>query len=120
MRFNRRTENLVANLRGLPEDTSHSIRRPAKSIGDLVDKVFERYKINQPRIEDIIMANWKQIVGEKAAHRCSPLKIIQKKRLIVFTTNATIRSELNFNRRELIKKISALPNCETIKEITFQ
>ena len=120
MKFNRHTENLIANLRGLPEDRGRSIHRSAVPLGNLVDTLFERYKVNQPRLEDTIMANWKKIVGEKTAHRCSPVKIVQQKRLVVFAANSIVRSELKFNQRAIIKKINALPNCEDIREIVFQ
>lgn len=120
MKFNRHTENLIANLRGLPEDRGRSIRRTTVTLSDLVDTVFERYKVNQPRLEDTIMANWKNIVGEKTAHRCSPVKIMQQKRLVVFTANSIVRSELKFNQRVILKKINALPNCENIRELVLQ
>lgn len=120
MKFNRYTENLIANLRGLPEDRKRSKIRAIMPLGNLVDKVVARYQINQPRLEDTIMANWKSIVGEKTAHRCSPLKIVQQKRLVVFTANAIVRSELKFNQRAILKKINALPKCHHIREIVFQ
>lgn len=120
MKFNRHTENLIANFRGLPEDRRRSKLRAPVQLGNLVDSVFERYQVNQPRLEDTIMANWKSIVGKKTAHRCSPVKIVQQKRLVVFTANAIVRSELKFNQRAIITKINALPKCQHISEIVFQ
>lgn len=121
MKFSRQTENLIANLRGLPENRSRSRIRPAAPMETLVEKILQRYKIDKPRLEDTLMANWKSIVGEKNAHRCRPTRLVEKEtKLLIFTANTIVRSELQFNQRKIIQKINTLPDCQKIKAIGFQ
>lgn len=119
MPFDKNAENLIANLRGFPENKSRSIKRAAVPIDSVLEVILERYRINQPRVEDTIMSKWKEIVGERTAHRCSPQRIVQEKKLLVFAANSTVRSELKFNERNILKKLKSLPGCDRIEAIVF-
>lgn len=120
MPFNKQTENLIANLRGLPESKSRATVRSVTPVDTLVDAILERYRINQPRVEDTIMSRWKEIVGERTAHRCRPQSILQEKKLLVFAANSIVRSELKFNEKKILKKLKSLPGCERIQALVFQ
>ena len=86
--FDRNTKNLIACFRGLPTDTTRSTPKDALALKGLLDGVFLKYKIGVASIEETIMANWKYVVGDRNAHRCSPQRIVGGTTLVVFTANA--------------------------------
>lgn len=116
--FSREIENLIAQFRGLPKNLSRSTLRESKGIEGLIDKCVKSYKIGEAHPTDHIMANWKEIVGAKNAHRCSP-KTFSRGSLIVTVANPVIRNELQFNRLQIMKRIQALPGCDSLSGITF-
>lgn len=117
-RFSRDVENLIAQFRGLPKDLSRSTLRETKGLDFLIDGCVKSYKIGEDHHTDQIMANWKSIVGEKNAHRCCPKTLIRGN-LLISVANSVVRSELQFNRSQIIEKIKALPGCDIITGITF-
>lgn len=66
------------------------------------------------------MANWKAIVGEKTAHRCRPQKIVKERVLVITATNSVVRSELQFNQRQVLKRIQQIEGCEGIRELVIK
>lgn len=117
MQFSREVNNLIANLRGVPEDRSRSRRRDATPIDSLMEVVFERYKIGQPTAEEIIVKHWRDIVGEQTAHRCRPMKIVNGKQLVILASSSVIKQELLFAERQILKKVRALPECGAIRDV---
>lgn len=120
MHFSRQVNNLIANLRGLPEDRGRSRPRDAKPIDSVVEVVIERYKIGKPTPEEIIVKHWKEIVGEETAHRARPMKIVNGKQLVILAANSVIKQELLFKERQILKAIRALPDCATIRDVAIR
>jgi hypothetical protein len=140
MKFTREEENLIANLRGLPEHKQkNSYPKPgapfnkrsfneskyrgatiALSMDSLVETIIKHYKLDQPRPEKILMLHWADIVGHENACRCCPSKIIQKKQIIISVANPLIHRELIFQRSSILKRIQQYPGLETIHEIFFR
>ncbi len=96
MHFSREVNNLIANLRRVPEDRGRSIPRAVKPIDSVVEVILERYKIGKPTAEEIIVKHWKEIVGEQTAHRARPMKIVNGKQLVIYASNSVIKQELLF------------------------
>ena len=119
MKFSRKVENLIANLRGLPEDGNRSAPIEPFKADTLMEVILEKYQLGKPRPEQVIMENWKQIMGPENAHRSCPTRIIRKRRLLVAVANTTLRQELYFHRHMILNRIRRLPGCEGIKELTF-
>lgn len=117
-KFSRDIENLIAQFRGLPKNLSRSTLRDSKGIDFLIDSCVKSYKIGEEHHTDHIMANWKDIVGVKNAHRCCP-KTFSRGNLVISVANPVVRNELQFSRSQIIKQIRALPGCESISGITF-
>lgn len=138
MAFNREIENLIADLRGedipyrptkttyIPEYASiHPKRRglyerKTQGLESLLEKMRDDYKIGVASIEEIIMRNWKSIFGTDRAHRCAPERVINNEVLVVFVSNATLRNELQFDKRRLLKKLNAIEGCQNIRDIQFR
>jgi len=120
MQFSRHVENLIANLRSLPEDKGRSIVRHTYRSDALMEVILERYRIGQTRPEEIIMRHWRSIIGEAFASRCSPRRLDRGHRLIISVATPTLRQELVFQKSMLLNRIRRLKGCEEIREIVFQ
>lgn len=116
--FSRSVENLIAQFRGLPKNLSRSTLRESKGIDFLVDSCVKSYKIGDDHHTDQIMANWKDIIGEKNAHRCCPKKL-SRGNLVISVANPVVRNELQFDYMKILKRIQALPGCNSISGINF-
>jgi hypothetical protein len=120
MEYPRQTNNLIATLRGLPEDHSVAKLRPAYELGNLIEVLEQKYKIGQTKIEDLIAQNWKQIVGEQAAHRSNPQKVIGGAILLVQLSNPVLLQELRFKQNDILAHIHRLPGGGIIKAVNFR
>ena len=119
MKYSRKVENLIANLRSLPEDENRSVLSEPFKVDTLMEVILERHNLGKPRPEQVILENWKHIMGAENAPRTFPTKIIRKRRLLVSVVNSTLRQELSFHRHMILNRIRRLPGCEGIKELTF-
>lgn len=116
--FPRNVENLIAQLRGLPTNFSKSSLRPTKTIDALIDFNLKSLNLGSARPEEMIMANWKDIVGEKNAHRSCP-KTISRNTLLISVANSVLRNELEFEKVNILKRVQALSNCKKITGLRF-
>ena len=64
--------------------------------------------------------NWEKIFGPNLCERCHPVRIKDEHTLIVSVTNQTLRSELQFMKRSVLKKVQALEYCGEIKELVIR
>ncbi|OUW18538.1 MAG: hypothetical protein CBD18_02510 [Opitutales bacterium TMED158] len=118
-KFSRSAENLIANLRGVPEDYSPIVRE-TRDMGAVFDRILERYKIGVESLEDRIRDNWAQIVGPANATHCSPARIERERTLIIAVSNPIIRQELQFNQAILLKNLRSIPQGEQIRSVVFR
>ena len=118
MPFSKHAEALISDLRGLPAPRSRArVRSGTVPLENLVEVALKNYKVGERTVEETIMKNWRAIVGEKTAHRCSPQRIAPGQRLVINAPNSVVRQELQFRKRELLRTIRALPDCERINDI---
>ena len=118
-KFSRQVTNLLANLRGLPEDTSRSSQRALKTIDEAVQDAFKKIRIHEPVPEDAIFAHWAQLLPPKLAKRCAPLRVVQDQKLIIQCENSVVKSEVRFHEKSLLAKIRSLRGCAKIQALTF-
>jgi hypothetical protein len=119
MPFSKSTEDIIADFRGLPRSVSWSSKRLPVSLNSLLAVFKERYKIEEPCPERSLVENWNELFG-KLAGRCNPVRIKEDHTLIISVTNPTLRSELNFKKPHILKKITALPHCNKIRELVIR
>jgi hypothetical protein len=120
MKYPRRIENLIANFRSIPEDNHQSTIRHAYRADALMEVVLERYRIGQTRPEELIMRNWKGIMGESMASRCVPRRLDRGRRLVITVPTPLVKQELAFQKSMLLNRIRRLKGCEKVQEIVFQ
>ena len=118
-KLSRATLNLLANLRGLPEDRSRSTERDMKSLDDAMGEAFRKLRLDKPVPEDAIIAHWSELLPMKLARRSSPLKVVEGGRLVIQCENAVIKTELRFRERALLAKIRELPGCLEVRSLAF-
>lgn len=120
MPLNKQTEDLIANFRGLPSTVTASSLRPPLELHTLVEQLETQYQFERVSPERILVENWANIFGSKLAQRCHPVRIVEGHILVLSVQNQTLRSELNFMKRSLLKRIQALEHCDGIKDIRTQ
>lgn len=120
MPFSKNNEDIIANFRGLPHTVTASSRKPPVPLEDLMGLLQEKYKLEQPSPERVIVEHWAAIFGNKLAGRCNPVRIRDGNTLVVSVTNQTLRSELTFMKRSVLKKIQALEHCSGITDLVVR
>lgn len=118
-KFSRIAENLIANLRGVPEDYSPIVRETVE-MGTVFDKILARYKIGIESLEDRIRDHWNQIVGAENANHCNPVRIERETTLIIAVSNPIIRQELQFNQSIILKNLKSVKNGNHIRYLVFR
>lgn len=118
-KFSRTVLNMLANLRGLPEDRGRSTDRDMKSMDQAMTEAFQKLRIDKPMPEDAIIAHWAELLPLKLARRCAPLKVVDGGRLVIQCENSVIKSEVRFHERTLLAKIRQLPGCLEVKALAF-
>ena len=119
MPLSKKTEDLIADFRGLPRTVSGSSRRAPVPLGNLLVVLKEQYKLEQPSPERSLVENWGHLFG-KLAGRCNPVRIKDDHILMISVTNQTLRSELQFRKKEILQKIRRLDHCGEIDELVIR
>jgi Protein of unknown function (DUF721). len=120
MKFNKTTEDLIADFRGLPRTVSASSRRDPTPLDNILVVLKEQYKLEQPSPERSLVENWTEVFGPKLAGRCHPLRIKDGHTLMISVTNQTLRAELQFQKRAILQRIRQLDHCGTIRELVIR
>ncbi len=118
-KFSRNVLNLLANLRGLPEDRGRSTDRELKSLDEAMGEAFRKMRLDKPVPEDAIIAHWAELLPMKLARRSAPLKVVDGGRLVIQCENSVIKTELRFRERALLAKIRELPGCLEVRSLAF-
>lgn len=99
-------ECLIRAFRGLPASSVFGHVKPReKPLSDVLGRCMDSMGLKQPRIEERIIAHWREIVGPDLAHRCSPREIVRQDTLVITTTNPVLRSELAFRKADILQRM---------------
>jgi hypothetical protein len=120
MKFSKRTEDIIADFRGLPRTVSSSSRKPPTPLNNLLVVLKEQYKLETPSPERSLVENWEKVFGPSLAGRCHPVRIKDESTLILSVTNQTLRSELQFQKRAILQRIQKLEHCAKIRDLRIR
>jgi len=120
MKFSKKIEDVIADFRGLPHTVTNSSRRQPTPLDNLLVMLQEKYCLEKPSPERSLVENWEVIFGPSLCERCHPVRIKDESTLIISVTNQTLRSELQFMKRAIIKRIQSLEYCSDIKDIVVR
>ena len=118
--FSKSALKTIADFKGVPFKPTRAKIRSTKEIDNLVDVLFTQYGIEQTKPERALMQHWRDIMGGRFAHRCSPVKITPQGVLLIAPSNASLRNEILFQKANILKKTRAIPECEKIRDVRFQ
>lgn len=120
MPFTRYVENLIANFREVPRKRSRMVDRGAKPLDSIIEVCLERHHIGKETPEECLLSHWTQIVGERLAGRCSPLRIDARQVLIIAVSNPSLRRELQFHEDRIMTAIRSIEGCAHIRGVYFR
>mgnify|MGYP005727579635 FL=1 len=120
MKFSKNTEDIIADFRGLPHTVTSSSRREPTALDSLLVVLQEKYRLEKPSPERSLVENWEAVFGASLCERCHPVRIKDEDTLIISVTNQTLRSELQFMKRAVLKRIQSLEHCADIKDIVVR
>lgn len=88
-------------------------------LGAVLDALLRSLGIEQQVEQYKIFDAWNEVVGEQVAKVSKPERI-RNGTLIVSVTNAPWRAELTFRKKEILEKIRATLNSNSITDIIFR
>jgi hypothetical protein len=119
-KFSRPIENMIADLRGVPTDDSHSRLRDTRSMADLTEHFLHKHRVGMKTPEEAIRDAWIEIVGAPNAEYCHPLRIDRERVLLVGVSNPIVRQELLFHKAVVLHRVKAIPACAHITDVLFR
>jgi hypothetical protein len=117
--FSKKQEAIIANFLGVPNRDCNFSQKEPMSIEDLVVHFVERYDLERPKPEQVLVESWDSVFGS-FSERCYPVKLTDAGTLIVSVTNSTLRAEIIFKKNEFLQRIQALKYCEVIKDLVIR
>jgi hypothetical protein len=119
--FSRLAEELIADMRGVPLDLPKKTRRrTTKPIAALVEELLVRHHIGRAAPEDALRERWPELAGPANASHSHVLQIDQRGRLLVLTSHAVVRQELQMHRATILARVRAVPGCDHVKEVVVR
>jgi len=120
MRFSRQAEELIADLRSIPHERSRARDRGTKPLDSLIEVCLERHKIGRETTEETIMRHWERIIGKTFAHRCAPVRIDARRRLIIGVSNPSLRRELQFHEDRIMTALRSIEGCDHLRGVILR
>lgn len=90
-----------------------------QSLGNVIDTLFHELGLEKKLKQYDIVDIWPSIVGSQIAEITSVDKI-QNNVLVIKVTAAPWRTELTFRKKEILEKVRAAMNSDSIKDIRFR
>ena len=118
-KFSRAVENLIADIRGLPQDNSRSKKRRPTELTTVIDELLIKHRISHDSVEHSIREKWAELVGVANATYSHPLTV-EKKLLVVLVSHSVVRNELFLHRDSILAKLRKLPGCAEIKGLALR
>jgi predicted nucleic acid-binding Zn ribbon protein len=87
-------------------------------IKGVIDDVIKKWQPAQDREWEIILKNWRKVIGWRQSRHCHPL-FIKSGRLTVGVDSSGWLFELTMRKEQILKKINKLKTCQ-IKDIVFK
>jgi len=88
-------------------------------LGNVIDALMRQLGMQTKLKQYDIVALWPSIVGEQIASMTG-IDRIENNVLVVKVTAAPWRTELTFRKKEILEKVHAAMNSDSIKDIRFR
>ncbi|MGA7159987.1 MAG: DUF721 domain-containing protein [Bacteroidota bacterium] len=90
-----------------------------ESLGNVIDALMRQLGLQTKLKQYDVVGLWPSIVGEQIANMTSVDKV-ERNVLVVKVTAAPWRTELTFRKKEILEKVHAAMNSDSIKDIRFR
>ena len=137
--FDRPVRNLIADLRGLPEERSRAqeknifrtsgiadlLRRARDGEADALKGVshLARHAIGAEETgmdaRGALLDAWTSVVPPRLRDKCFPVDL-DRDALVVFCASPVVRNELRFAERALVAAVRRLPGCSGVNKIAYR
>jgi len=106
---------------GLPIAEDPDKNRAPVLFSEIIEKAWGDWKIGSSNTpESILSENWGKLVSFKLSLKCAPERIDTKRKILfVRCSNAAVKQELSFIKKNILKRISALEGDLEIKDIKY-
>ncbi len=94
-------------------------RREALSVGEIINQVLKKERLDVKIDEHRALAMWPEIVGP-GINRYTVSRSVKNGVMMVNISSAPLRNELMLTRSSIITKINESLGSEVIKEIIFR
>ena len=119
--FSRIAEDLIGDLRGIPNETPRrQKKRATKSLGQLVQELIVKHHVGESSPEQLIRDHWVALVGSANAAYSHAVTIDPRGKLVVMASHGVVRQELSAHRRTIVQRIKALPGCSHVADLTIR
>lgn len=121
-RFSKLAEELIGDLRGIDSrEPRRQVKRPTKPAADIIEALVNKYHLgDEASPEQALRDRWSELVTPTLAAYSHVVEITPSGWLMVMVSNAVAKQELTNNRRLFLRKIKAVPGCESIKGLNFR
>ena len=114
--------SILSAFRNLFFSPKSSVDRGTKGVPEssqsFADKFLSKLKIKSENPAKIVSKHWNNCMPARFVGRASPL-YVRTNILYVEVENASVRQEMMFSEREILKKVQKIEGCSTIKKIRF-
>lgn len=86
------------------------------SLSDSIHSFLKESKLDVEMYRQLIISEWKNIVGESAANHTTNM-FFKEKILYVKMNNSCWRNELYYRKKEIIEKINQHVNTELVSDV---
>jgi hypothetical protein len=90
-----------------------------EEIKNIVERLIKKTGFSEDMVIEKIHDNWSRIAGQKLCSKTEPFKYNDGK-LFVYADNSTVKSELGYIRREIIKKANLASGIDGVKEVVIR
>ena len=116
---NYKERRLISSFTGMPIAEDPRKKKDPVRFSNVIERVWESWKIGTDvSPEQKISENWSKLVGVQLANKCAPERLDPTKGyLIIRCSSSTVKQELTFKKKLLVKKISGLDPDFEISDI---
>lgn len=88
------------------------------SLKEAIERLVKTYKIEGKLNEVKLLNSWEKLMGAMVANRTNEL-FIRDRKLFVLLSSASLREELNMNRKKILQLLNQEAGAEVIDEVVF-
>ena len=93
--------------------------RGDEKIGDIMDKLFKAYGLNDKMKEMDVIDAWEEMMGKAVANRTDKL-FISNKVLHIKLNSSVMRDELSYGKQVIIERVNSVAGQEIVTDVWFE